>query len=376
MSLKRQNKRTITIVACYFGPKLGVGVFMEKLLEVLIPKLLNNSYFVNLVTNKTVLSNSPSLYMDHVNIVQPRLINRSLFSKFYFLYIFSHLKIVKFSDSVLFMADSIVAREIKQATCIVHDLNEFEFESKFGRIRTFFRKKMINQVMKYGEKIIVISNFVKQQVCRNFPEMENDKRLSVIHSGITIKKKDQASAVKKENENPYFLIVGRVDPEGKKLYEAVKIFLSWQKNHPEYTLKIVGSTNKFCEESGNKFIQYTAGIKGIEYLGYVDDETLDSLYTNAWATIFFSQFEGFGFPVLEAFLRGCPVITNRDNEVNSELSSGMDIKISESEIGNDQLINEKLAQVDNIQKEKLIDIANKFSWEATADKYFKILDEN
>ena len=373
-NIKEKNKN-ITIIACYFGPKLGVGVFIEKLLDVLMPELISNGYRVNLITNNNVLRNSPGLIVPLVKIVQPRLIKRSLFSKFYFLFVLPHLRIVKMSEKVLFTADSIIGFGLNQSISVVHDLNEFEFVSKFGKIRTFFRKQMIKRVMKHAEEIVVISDFVKQQVYRQFGKMKKDKRLHIIHSGITIKK-DYLPATFEKEDTPYFLIVGRIDPEGKKLYESVDIFLTYKKYHPEYKLKIVGGVNKFCEIKGKQFLQYISNILDVEYLGYVSDENLDFLYKNAAATIFFSKFEGFGFPVLEAFLRGCPVITNSENEVNNELSFGKDIKISETEIKNPAAIDEKINLINQISKKELIGIAETFSWESAGKKYYKLLTSN
>ena len=351
---------------------MGVGVFIEKLLEVLLPKLISNGYKVNLVTNNNVLRNSPSIDVSSAHVKQPYFLKKSLLSKFYFLFVFPFTNEAKMSDRVLYMADSIIGVGINNIVAIVHDLNEFEFVSKFGKIRTFFRKQMIRRVMQHAKEIVVISEFVKRQVCRQFDEMKDNTRLHVIHSGITIKKDYHSTAFEKDKA-PYFLIVGRIDPEGKKLYESVDIFLIYKKNHPEYKLKIVGGMNKYCEKTGKQFLQYISNIPDIEYLGYVSDENLDFLYKNAEATIFFSKFEGFGFPVLEAFFRGCPVITNSENEVNNELSFGKDIKISEAEIENSAEIERKINLINQISKEDLISIAEKFSWESTGEKYYNLL---
>jgi glycosyltransferase involved in cell wall biosynthesis len=45
-------------------------------------------------------------------------------------------------------------------------------------------------------------------------------------------------------------------------------------------------------------------------MGYVSDEALAGLYTNAMCLVFPSFYEGFGLPPLEAMLLGCPVIAS------------------------------------------------------------------
>ncbi len=54
--------------------------------------------------------------------------------------------------------------------------------------------------------------------------------------------------------------------------------------------------------------KYNCPNEHIHDLGYVDDSQLITLYRNAEALLFVSQYEGFGMPMLEAMQQGCPVI--------------------------------------------------------------------
>lgn len=51
-------------------------------------------------------------------------------------------------------------------------------------------------------------------------------------------------------------------------------------------------------------------LNKIQYIGYIDDEDLPLLYSNALWFTFTSKFEGFGLPPLEAMKCGCPVVTS------------------------------------------------------------------
>jgi glycosyltransferase involved in cell wall biosynthesis len=46
----------------------------------------------------------------------------------------------------------------------------------------------------------------------------------------------------------------------------------------------------------------------VSFSGYVSDEQLASLYRRAWLVAYPTQMEGFGFPVVEAFASGTPVV--------------------------------------------------------------------
>ena len=62
--------------------------------------------------------------------------------------------------------------------------------------------------------------------------------------------------------------------------------------------------------------------KPIIYVANVSDEDLVALYNGANCTMFPSRYEGFGFPILESYACGTPVMTCR----NSSLEEGKEMK--------------------------------------------------
>lgn len=52
------------------------------------------------------------------------------------------------------------------------------------------------------------------------------------------------------------------------------------------------------------------GMTDVVATDFIPREELEDLYSAATATVFMSRLEGFGFPVLEAMARGCPVISS------------------------------------------------------------------
>ena len=59
----------------------------------------------------------------------------------------------------------------------------------------------------------------------------------------------------------------------------------------------------------------TSNPSAIHSLQNLPENTLDSLYKSAKALVFPSFIEGFGWPPLEAAVRGCPVITTRTGAI-------------------------------------------------------------
>ncbi len=97
----------------------------------------------------------------------------------------------------------------------------------------------------------------------------------------------------------------------KNLIFAIKNFFEFIKRYNINDLYLVlgGGTWKKFEKEFDKTIGKFDKSK-IILKGYIKDEDLPELYSNALMFIYPSLYEGFGLPVLEAMQCGCPVITS------------------------------------------------------------------
>ena len=109
--------------------------------------------------------------------------------------------------------------------------------------------------------------------------------------------------------------------------------------------------------------------------GYVDDEDLPVLYSNAEWFVYTSQYEGFGLPPLEAMQCGCPVITSNNSslpEVVGDAGIMIDWDSDEQHVE----AYEKYYFNEELRKEncrKGIERSKQFSWKATVDKIVSAL---
>lgn len=97
----------------------------------------------------------------------------------------------------------------------------------------------------------------------------------------------------------------------KNLIFAIKNLFKFIEKNKIDDLKLVlagGVWDKFKKELTKTIGNFDQSK--IEVLGYVKDEELPNLYSNALMFIYPSLYEGFGLPVLEAMKCGCPVITS------------------------------------------------------------------
>ena len=116
----------------------------------------------------------------------------------------------------------------------------------------------------------------------------------------------------------------------------------------------------------------------VRYVGFVEEATLAALYGRAAATIFFSRFEGFGFPMVEAFKLGCPVLYNSECEVLRQHAEGAAIAIDERSI--EDGLPAEVGELFDVglraqRRERMAAVAAGYDWDSCAEAYMKVLEK-
>lgn len=164
----------------------------------------------------------------------------------------------------------------------------------------------------------------------------------------------------------------------KNLIFAIKNFFKFINKNKIDDLKFVlagGVWEKFKKELTDTIGDFDQSK--IEVLGYVKDEDLPKLYSNALMFIYPSLYEGFGLPVLEAMKCGCPVITSNVSSLPEVIGqAGIQINPKNDE----ELINafEKMYYDSFFRKlciERGLIRAKNFSWEKCASELLSYIAE-
>lgn len=196
----------------------------------------------------------------------------------------------------------------------VYDFNLYivphtmQLKTKIG-YKLFF-KKAINE----ADKIIVISKGTADKLESFF----NKKADVIIRPAV------DTSILKKIQTKPYdfkyILSVSTIEPR-KNIKSLINAFISLKKegNLKNIKLVLVGSSGWKNKEVIKMIKEYK---NDIVYTGYVSDEKLAQLYSNAEVFVFPSIYEGFGIPVLEAKSCGCCVITTNIPELREACGEG------------------------------------------------------
>ena len=173
----------------------------------------------------------------------------------------------------------------------------------------FFAPKFL----KKADRIVTVSNFVKQDALRAYPFLDENKMeiaYNACRSAFKPLDNDEKIAIKAQytEGSDFFVFVGAVHPR-KNVHRLIEAFsvLKKRTNTP-VKLLIVG---RFGWQTGDvkKAFEQSDYPKDIIFTGYVSNEEVSKLVGAALAVAYVSLSEGFGIPILEGFNCDVPVLT-------------------------------------------------------------------
>lgn len=234
---------------------------------------------------------------------------------------------------------------------------------------SFFFSVYYRYVIKYASKkalrIATSSEYSKKRIADliGYPKDSID----VVYCGVNHKFffpreiEDVVFFDKMKIPEKYFLFVGSLDPR-KNIITAIKAINYIAESHPQLKLIVCGASSK-------NFSAIEVGeLKNVIFLGYVDDELLPHLYSNAIAFVFPSLYEGFGLPVLEAMACGTPVISSNRTSLPEVIGdAGITFEPEDYIALSEHMLN--IYMDSNLRSdliEKGICQASKFTWDRTA----------
>jgi len=227
------------------------------------------------------------------------------------------------------------------------------------------------KILDYADAIITPSKYTKSDIIKHYDI--NEKKIFAIHSGVDkfFQKVDFSEKEKKEfllrfnlNEN-FLLFVGTIEPR-KNLKNLLYAFKEIEDLIP-HKLAIVGMKGWMCDDIFS-LIRDLALEERVVMSGYLEKEDLLMFYNFCGIFIYPSFYEGFGFPVLEAFRCKAPVITSNTSSLK-EIGEGACLLIDPNE---PKEIKEAILTLLNNRRlrDELIDKgykrASEFNWTDTA----------
>ncbi|KKR29870.1 MAG: Glycosyltransferase, partial [Candidatus Gottesmanbacteria bacterium GW2011_GWC2_39_8] len=180
----------------------------------------------------------------------------------------------------------------------------------------------LKRVLGEADLLIADSNNTKADMGKFYQVSES--KIKVIYPGVNIsdssrlglrpRSKNIANIVRASSEaasrEQYILFVGTIEPR-KNIQGLIKAFNLLKKEHGIAHKLIIAGMKGWMYEDIFKEYENSAFKNDIIFKGYISDQELARLYKNASVFVYPSFYEGFGFPILEAFGYGVPVVTSK-----------------------------------------------------------------
>lgn len=264
----------------------------------------------------------------------------------------------------------------------IHDISFEHFPDIFTKKEMFIQKNLIPYAARKSQKILTVSEYSKKDICEYYGC--DAEKVVVTYNGKSdaFKKLDLSAEHKKELRNKYqlpdeyILYVGNIQPR-KNLKRLLQAYVKYAGNNTDVKPLVIVGKKAWMYDSIFEEIKKCELEKQVYFTGYVDEEDLVKLYTEALFFVYPSIFEGFGLPVLEAMSCGTPVVTSNVTSI-PEVAGEACCTIDPFDV--DAICNALRAFSTNAQlreeyAEKGLKQAEKFDWKITAQQTEQVYNE-
>jgi len=268
----------------------------------------------------------------------------------------------------------------------VHDLIPILAPEFVPPSSTAYLKQTLNSINQKTDWVVCNSEYTRQEFCDYTgmsPERTFVTPLAAASHFHPVTDSTQIASVRQRYGIPdgnYFLSLATLLDPRKNLAHLIRCFFQLLSQHPDLDVNLVlaGSKRVRAEETIDHpdFARFGSRII---YTGYVADEDLSAVYSDATAFIYPSLYEGFGLPPLEAMKCGTPVITSNTTSLPEVVGNAGILVDPKDEAALGQAMLNLLTDSATVQalRQKGFERSQQFSWAKctadTVDVYKKIV---
>ncbi|MFC1815927.1 glycosyltransferase family 4 protein [Thermodesulfobacteriota bacterium] len=272
------------------------------------------------------------------------------------------------------------AKKIK-TVLTVHDCRYLAFPELYSSRAVQIYRRQMETSLSRADQVVTVSEFTRQEVIRFFSFPKD--RISTIYNGFSPYDIEKECNIKKfdrffeENKLPrvYLLYTGVLDPR-KNLARLIEAFALAKRDGDKFPDLIIAGIPQ--QEWKDSILAARARqlcvLENIHVCGIVKKEILVGLIREAHALCYPSQYEGFGFPPLEAMSLGVPVLAGNSSAI-PEIAGPAACLIDPLSV--DEIAKGLMKIVyDSDYRQHLTDLgyhqADKYSWRKAAAEYIDI----
>lgn len=267
----------------------------------------------------------------------------------------------------------------KKSIITIHDTAFMHLKKAYSPFQYWYLKKTTGYAVQKASKIIVPSEATKKDLNRFF-NCPNAKICVIPHGSDFAPKNltrdiesDVLERMNLKRKDNYFLFIGRLE-EKKNLSRLIKAFMLFSEKFSNYQLVLAGKRGTGFKDIFKTAVELEAFQK-VHMPGYITENEKHVLLKYCTAFVFPSLYEGFGFPVLEAFAYKKPLITSKAASI-PEIAGEAAIYVNPHDVnsireGLESLL--KNPQIKELTIEKQQDRLDNFSWKKSIEKTIEVI---
>ena len=262
----------------------------------------------------------------------------------------------------------------------VHDLSFVHFPRVYTPALVNYLNKVVPWSVQRATHVLADSEATKQDLIKLW--QVNAHKITVLYAAAgsefqPVTDEKQLTTMREKyglGDAPYLLAVGTVQPR-KNYRMLIGAFRPIAQSHP-HNLVIAGGKGWLYDDILQEIEKQ--GLTGrVIFTGFVDDDDLPTLYSDATLFLMPSIYEGFGIPILEAMGCGVPVISS-DASCLPEVVADAGVLLPPDNVVQwseviDTLLNDAPRRAQLVGQGALQ--ARKFSWTSAANQLRNIYDD-
>lgn len=196
----------------------------------------------------------------------------------------------------------------------IHDLIFHLFPHTIPMLKRFYYQREIPRSIHESQRILTDSESTTRDL-QNIYGIPRAK-ISTIALGVTERFFSSASSFNQQKLREkyrlplqYILSTGTVEPR-KNIPRLIEAYLNLLGRLPDGPPLVIAGRIGWKSHVLKPYLGAKTALSRIQFIGYVDDADLPTLYKQAVLYVCASLYEGFGLPVLEAMASGVPVVAS------------------------------------------------------------------
>jgi len=263
---------------------------------------------------------------------------------------------------------------------VIHDLNFVHHPEMMPRLPRKYYNYFTPRYARKADRILTVSQFTKQDIIRQY-NIEPDK-IDVVYNGANplytpiSEEQQQLTRQKISRGRPYFIFVGALNPR-KNIAGLFKAFDQYISETAMETCLVVVGEKMFWSRNIEKAFASMVHKNQVIFAGRLEPEKLKNVMGSALALTFVPFFEGFGIPIVEAFMAGIPVIASNITAM-PEVAGEAALLVSPFQTKEIAEAMKMITFVPDLRKklvEKGFQRSRMFSWDKTAEQFWEAIEK-